>query len=291
MLRSSRAGFTLIELLVVIAIIGIMVGLLLPAVQKVREAASRISSSNNLKQLALACHNYHTTASKFPPMYTTGNPTGTVFYFLLPYIEQDVLFQQSNGSVYFNNTFQTPIKMFQSPSDSSAPDGILDPSNPWGTSSYAANYQLFGNPDAGDNAGNMAGTCSFATITDGTTNTIMFAEKFGRCGNFGNLWAHGNWETNWMAMFAYGSRNGLLGYTTSVTEGGQPGKVGLASLFQTGPDELIDCDPTRAQTTYAGGILVALADGSVRNVSSGISALTWWSAVTINGDEPLGNDW
>jgi len=87
----SRRGFTLIELLVVIAIIGILIGLLLPAVQKVRESASKMTCTNNMKQIALACHSYNNDFSKLPSAYYEYGPRGPLFFMLLPYLEQNAI--------------------------------------------------------------------------------------------------------------------------------------------------------------------------------------------------------
>src|SRR5437868_6607658 len=102
--RSFRKGFTLIELLVVIAIIGVLVGLLLPAVQKVREAANRMSCSNNLKQVSLAVHNFENTYNRLPGAWTDdrspfpNRDDATLWFFLLPFVEQTNLYNQGTKS-------------------------------------------------------------------------------------------------------------------------------------------------------------------------------------------------
>ncbi len=291
-------GFTLIELLVVIAIIAILIALLVPAVQKVREAAARTQCVNNLKQLGLATHGHNDTFKKLPPCYMDSPRRGTVFFFLLPFVEQTAVYNGpgANGTNVFAGAHVTPIlPLFTCPSDQTAQSGILDPGNPWGTTSYASNYQVFGRPEAGDTAGgsgNMNGASSItALFRDGTSNTVVFAERYSRsCGCCASLWGHGSWETGYMNIFAYGNRAGTVGYTSQYNWSG-PGKVGAASLFQLTPVPGGACDPTRSQSNHSGSMNVALGDGSVRTVTSGVSAATWWAALTPNQGEVLGSDW
>jgi len=316
----SKRGFTLVELLVVIAIIGILIALLLPAVQAAREAARRSQCSNNIKQISLALHNCHDTYGLFPPACgpypppgVPGDPGSTVFYFVLPFIEQRTLYERSKLAGYWpgiytvsnwlelgGNQLQyiSSVQMngYLCPSDSSAPDDGLWPRGgipsgytevgEWGFGNYAVNFQLFGKPEAGDNAGaNFHGKPNFSTITDGTSATIAYAEQYRVCGNNGSLWGHGTWNVPWMSLFAYGSRDGLTGYASNCNP---PGTVGLAAKPQSNPKPFYpDCDPTRTQSYHPGGLQVGLADGSARFVSASVDARVWWAAVTVNQGDAL----
>jgi prepilin-type N-terminal cleavage/methylation domain-containing protein len=192
----NRSAFTLIELLVVIAIIAVLIGLLLPAVQKVREAAARMQCSNNIKQLVLACHNFESSNGTLPPWaIANGNAYGSAHYLLLPYIEQDNLYRQANGNAF--NVRTSPVKLFACPDDVTLPNGVFSndavnyPFNgtaplrisvnglPFGGATYAINAQVAAAQMV--NGHPVGGAMSLTKITDGTSNTVLFAERMAFC--------------------------------------------------------------------------------------------------------------
>jgi hypothetical protein len=217
-------------------------------------------------------------------------------------VEQGNVTAQSGGSSFNTITRHANVAIFHCPTDPTAPDGVFDVN--WTASSYAANYQVFGNPDAGDNTSNMDGKATFATFSDGTSNTVVLAEKYQKCGKaylnpsdqtpYGSLWQHNNYYLGFMSMFAVGNRAGTTGYSAQGASGTTPyvGRVGASSKFQVAPDPYFTaCDVTLTQSAHTGIIQVALADGSVRPVSQSVSGQTWWQSLTPNGGEVLGSDW
>ena len=196
-----RSAFTLVELLVVIAIIGILVGLLLPAVQSARAAARRMQCSNNVKQIALSCHNFESTYKSLPPwVYAKGPGAGarpTAFssghYMILPYLEQTNIYNQGNGISWDVRTASVPA--FACPDDVTLSGGkftgramtnntprVSINGAPYGGTTYALNAQAC---RVGFNNGHPTTlNAKFATLTDGTSNSVLVVERQAAC--YGN---------------------------------------------------------------------------------------------------------
>jgi prepilin-type N-terminal cleavage/methylation domain-containing protein/prepilin-type processing-associated H-X9-DG protein len=327
---TRRSGFTLIELLVVIAIIGVLVSLLLPGIQAAREASRRIGCSSNIRQIALATQNYADVRGGPMPWLTDttpDTPTGaqiqSLFYALLPYIEEENLHDQwdsTDPTSYYGNSAGKPglgahsVKLFVCPSDGSdsgndtyTVTNTVVPAPPppyqspfvsyYASSNYAANGLVF-----------RKNTAKFPkTFRDGTSHTILFAERYRLCNGVPNEWAYGG-NSNSNPSFGFLPLPG--GASTNQFAPDQPlrlddvglvyGKVGLDSdgpgkltvpdAFQSGPGQA-DCDPRVAQSPHPGTMNVAMADGSVRVMSSNVSQQTFWAACTPAGFEVLDADW
>jgi prepilin-type N-terminal cleavage/methylation domain-containing protein len=323
--NNRRCGFTLIELLVVIAIIAVLIGLLVPAVQRVREAASRTQCANNVKQLGLAAHNYHDTHKHLPPgigyyPISANGVFGTYFFHLLPHLEQDNLYRSALGVVPFpppvgptavyypgnNNVYSQRVAVFLCPSDFSlGPDGIVMIDGvAFGAACYGPNALVMAQNDLTTKpfkVNPQGKTRIPADITDGTSNTILYAEKYARCTNTnmapqfqdgGTAWAYTAaapfpWQPPPMTLPVKSFQVGFC--IPALANQGAPDAVGPTSRFQVQPREG-NCDPTRAATAHD-GIQVGLVDGSVRTLAPSLSGATWWAAVTPRGGEVFGSDW
>ena len=309
-----RSAFTLIELLVVIAIIAILIGLLLPAVQKVREAAARLKCQNNLKQLGLACHNYNGTNNELPP--GVDNQRFAAHAYLLPYIEQDNVYKTINLKVSAQDAVNNAprgmvVPTFLCPSDpqSSMPAG-------WAGNNYLFNY----GPDVWWQQPVTRGVFGMFTdrgvrlpggIPDGTSNTACFSErlkgdwtnavatprtdlinprgtppttaddavKLCRASDPGNL--SFQWRSDCGGYWIQGFHMTMYQHT------GLPNDRSCGWPSNFGGNNAVN---QNASSAHSGGVNVLLCDGSVRFVSDSVNLVTWRALGSRDGGEVLGGD-
>jgi prepilin-type processing-associated H-X9-DG protein len=302
---------------VVIAIIAILIGLLLPAVQKVREAAARSSCTNNLKQMSLGtvnmCDTYNGrmpgSVGNYPNMVATNNvngsnnnATGGMFLFLLPFIEQTGLYNSSltttpgddndnrNGAYLTYSQWHGPIttryggpgvtvRTYVCPSDYTQQNNS---SGNGSMASYGQNGQVFREGYWARN------TLSYpASFLDGTSNTVFYMDKLSRCNS-------GNYPTNywpdWGPILGSCDEGDPTGPSSSPPC--NPSANPANAMFQVQPrGNPAACDGGRGSSPHTGGINVGLADGSVRFVSQSVSSTTWWFAQTPDQGEQQGSNW
>jgi prepilin-type N-terminal cleavage/methylation domain-containing protein len=280
----SRRAFTLIELLVVVVIVAVLIGLLLPAIQRVREAAIRAQSANNLKQIGLALHNYASAHDDQIP-----GINGSIFMAVLPYI--------GGGAAYDEQWATKPsslihVPMYVSPADPSLYSehpGTVNPPPPSGPprgnrSSYPANAVAFrGWPKLPH------------SFPDGTTNTIALAEHYSFCRDTIFVYPLGRSAVFQVRRSAFADRGTFptpfgeyaIQDVIPVTSGSPPVTRAstLGRTFQVRPAIYGECDPLVPQTPHTGGMLVGMFDGSVQRVRPGVEETVFWALVTPDAGE------
>ena len=308
----KKAGFTLVELLVVIAIIGILVALLLPAVQAAREAARRMQCSNNLKQLGLAMHNYHDSNKAFPPAVTGYGYRTTWFPRVLPYMEMTAVADQVDWSVNspiwnrsdpLNTTMQTHFAAMMCPSDPNA--GKKAPRGGYGNYMgnfgtvrfYHPNHVVQGISPDGDGIFYANAFTRIAEITDGTSNTLLMGEilispQIGTTKSSstyeprGCIWdadsgggifsARAEPNTGTPDMFAYCKTGTSGSYWEKNTPCRSP--AGGSNIARH----------IAARSQHPGGVQVVLADGSSRFISESIDT---WDPANLGHNGNWDADW
>ncbi len=300
LVQRSRRGFTLIELLVVIAIIAILIGLLLPAVQKVREAAARMKCSNNLKQWGLAMHGYHDAVGQFP-LGARNNPRQTWVMYLWPYVEQTVLSTKVDLTVqqfYLPPASQPSamtglcgarVAIYYCPSDSgsdlNSPNAYYQRARGnyvvnWGNALYDSTPPTNGVAPFHHLNGNRStpGVVRMTSITDGTSNTLMMSET---------LMAKSPDDNDWRGDIH--NDDGVFKFMTLTTPNTTAVDVVNWAITTSDPIYMpvttAGAQYSAARSRHTGGVNAAMCDGSIRFFRNGVDSVAWKSMGTMNGGE------
>lgn len=283
----KRNGFTLIELLVVIAIIAILIGLLLPAVQKVREAANRMSCQNNLKQFGLAMHNYASANNSMFPASRISSPTGASKWrswtpIVLAYVEQDNVARQWDNNIKWNTgTNLTVSASTFNPAPNGIGPGDYGSTNAIRRRFYTANgipnFPVPGTAADDEAVGVLQKVLptKIVAVTDGCSNTVMIAEIAGRPSLYQRMTRNGLTADGW------GWADPDCGFSIDGVQ---------SDLVTVGGTCYINCtNDSEVFSFHSGGVNVVLADGSVRFLAEGINAATFAALITANAGDTVSN--
>ncbi len=278
----ARQGFSRIDLLVVVGLGVCLLGLLVPALRAARQQDDRETTIKHLKEVALATHAHSDAYKRLPPAYGKAfgfKGNATVHVYLLPYVEELKLYRQYLQQGGGGERDKAVVKTYAAPLDRS------NPKPPAGIQNFAANLRVFGDTKTALNvAVPLADTMDSvaripATFLDGTSNTVVFATKYGVCGKGGSRYASPV-KSDTAAFFGQEP-------ATVAADASNP-----KATFQNQPSpKQCLCAPLMAQSYEERGLLIALADGSTRYVSPRLSAETWNRALHPSDGEILGKDW
>src|ERR1043166_6752841 len=232
----KRPAFTALQLILVLAVMAFFFALVAPLAARIRESAARVQSINNLRQMAFAMHSHHDTFKRMPPGVGTANKqTGPAHFHILPFLDQPAIYNAADGASWKNGTYSYIVAVYIDPRDRSTVSPLYK--NWLATTSYPVNWMV-----------TKEGGMKLTDITDGTSNTLMIAQRYQMCNGTPTAWGYPSLHT-WAPIFAYYSE----------------GK------FQSAPSQE-QCDP-RLPQSMGRGILVALCDGSARAVSDSVAPM------------------